>query len=82
MQFTDSHLEPIDHWGYVTKDGIEIMFVNFDNQLPESSPIFTGSLYLNTNNVNAWWDLLKDKATIYYPIENFSYNMRVCNKRL
>jgi len=26
--------------------------------------------------VDAWWEYLKDKGTIVYPIENFDYGMR------
>ena len=39
-------------------------------------PQFTGSLYLRTDDADAWWGFLKDRATIVHPIENFSYGMR------
>ena len=26
--------------------------------------------------MNAWWELLKDKAEVVYPIEDFEYGMR------
>jgi len=43
---------------------------------PPSKPTFTGSLYFRSNDVDALWDTLKDKATVVYPIENFFYGMR------
>jgi len=41
-----------------------------------SGPHFTGSFYINTNDVDAWWDKLKQTDYIYYGIENFEYGMR------
>ena len=36
----------------------------------------TGSLYIYPDNVDEVWELLKDKAIIEYPIENFDYGIR------
>ena len=76
LNFTYSHFEPSEQWGYVIRDEVEIMFSKFEHLMPEGHPEFTGSLYINTDNADAWWELLKDKADVYYPIDNFSYNMR------
>ncbi len=37
---------------------------------------FTGSLYFNVDNADEWYESLKDKASIYYPIGDFDYSMR------
>jgi hypothetical protein len=58
------------------KDGREIMFASLHNLSPGNGPRFTGSLYFNTDNADTLWELLQDKATIFYAIENFNYNMR------
>jgi uncharacterized glyoxalase superfamily protein PhnB len=76
LHFTQSHFVPSLQWGYVCKDAVEIMFTKFENDMPESGPVFTCSLYLNTDNADTWWELLKDKADIFYPIENFEYQMK------
>ena len=39
-------------------------------------PAFTGSLYINTDDVDSLWQQLKDKAKVCYPIEDFEYGMR------
>jgi len=65
LKFTHSHFEPTVQWGYVIKDEIEIMFASLHNLSPGNESLFTGSLYLNTDNVDAWWGLLKDKTTVF-----------------
>ncbi len=37
---------------------------------------FTGSFYFSTDDVDAMWARLKDKAKVCYGIENFDYGMR------
>ncbi|MGI8410862.1 MAG: VOC family protein [Pyrinomonadaceae bacterium] len=37
---------------------------------------FTGSFYFHTDDVDALWDKLKDKAKICYGIENVFHGMR------
>ena len=36
----------------------------------------TGSLYFNTDDVDALWDRLKDRCEVVYPIDDFEYGMR------
>lgn len=59
-------------WGVVEKDKIKIMLAKPNEHTPYDKPQFTGSLYLRTNDVEAWWNHLKDKATIFYSIENLN----------
>lgn len=76
LQFTHTHFVESVQWGYVIKDDVEIMFATISRLAPGTKMTFSGSLYLNTEDVNAWWELLKDKAEVFYPIEDFNYNMR------
>ena len=64
------------NWADVGLDDIAIMFAKPYSNWEYNGPVFTGSIYLNTNNVDAWWEQLKDIAHVYYEIENFEYGMR------
>jgi uncharacterized glyoxalase superfamily protein PhnB len=70
--------EKNNEWGWASlfRDEIIIMFSvpNEHSQFEKSA--FTGSLYINTDNVEEIWGLLKDKVKIVYPIENFEWEMR------
>ena len=63
-------------WASVKRDNVTIMFALPNAHLPFTKPTFTGSLYLNADNVDAWWQQLKDKVEVCYPIEDFDYGMR------
>ena len=63
-------------WGAVERDNVKIMLAKPDEPTDYKGSQFTGSLYLRTDNVDAWWDQLKDKANVFYNIENFEYGMR------
>jgi uncharacterized glyoxalase superfamily protein PhnB len=67
-----------EEWGWMslTKNKFSIMFTtpNEHRNIPE--PIMSGSLYINTNEVDDIWIELKDKCKVCYPIEDFSYGMR------
>ena len=67
-----------EEWGWAAfhKDDVEIMVARPNEHMPFEKPIFTGSIYINTDNVDALWDTLKNKVNICYPIENFEYGMR------
>lgn len=60
----------------LTKDKVSIMFAIPNQQTPFDGPKFTGSLYINIEEVDTLWAKLQDKATILYPIEDFEYGMR------
>jgi uncharacterized glyoxalase superfamily protein PhnB len=63
-------------WGCVILDNVEIMFARPNEHMPYNGPQFTGTLYINTDNVDAWWEKLKDKVEVVYDIENFDHGMR------
>lgn len=65
-------------WGWATLwiDDIAIMLATPVEQEEYDKIGFTGSFYYNTDDVDALWEKLKDKAEICYCIENFYYGMR------
>jgi len=66
----------MDGWAALQKDDVEIMISHPNAHEPFEKPVFTGSLYFNASDVDALWNEIKDKSSIVYPIENFSYGMR------
>jgi uncharacterized glyoxalase superfamily protein PhnB len=63
-------------WASLTKDKIALMISGPNKHEPFSEPKLTGSIYINTDNVDALWEELNEKARICYPIETFEYEMR------
>lgn len=70
--------ESNDDWGWtsLSKDAVSLMFAKPNDHTPFEKPMFTGSLYLKTDDVDTLWNELKDKAKVAYGIENFEYGMR------
>ena len=71
-------VERNDDWGWAAmqKDEVEIMFSKPNEHTPFVKPTFTGSFYIRTDNVDEFWNELKDKTKICYPIETFEWGMR------
>ena len=67
-----------DDWGWASlhKDDVHIMLALPNEHTPFDKPTFTGTLYLNTDDVDYWWKKLKDKVKLCYEIEDFEYDMR------
>ena len=67
-----------EEWGWASLklDEVGIMLAKPNEHTPFDKPALTGSLYINTDNVDYWWERLKDKVNLCYGIENFEYNMR------
>lgn len=65
-----------DAWACMSYDGVEVMLSLPNAHLLFERPVMTGSLYFNTDNADGWWERLKDKCTVEYPIEDFVYGMR------
>jgi hypothetical protein len=82
LGFTRSHFKNDWQWGWVRRDGLEIMFAKSNEHMPYSGANFTGSFYFNVHDADEWYESLEGKASIYYPIENFERDESVCNKRL
>ncbi|MDN5200741.1 VOC family protein [Fulvivirgaceae bacterium BMA10] len=63
-------------WAMLSMDNVNIMIAKpLKNEVFEA-PKFTGSIYLFPDNVDEAWEMLKNKAKVSYPIENFDYGMR------
>lgn len=67
-----------EEWGWTSlhKDEVEIMLAKPNEHTPFNKPIFTGSFYFNTDDVDKLWNVLKGKAKVCYEIENFDWQMR------
>lgn len=67
-----------DEWGWANlrKDEVEIMIAAPNDHEPFEKPVFTGSFYFNTNNVDALWQDLKDKVKVSYEPESFEWGMK------
>ena len=69
-------LDSTDSWACMASDGTEVMLALPNAHIPFEKPVMTGSLYFNTDDVDAWWNKLKEKCKVEYPIESFEYGMR------
>ena len=63
-------------WASLKRDNVNIMFSMPNAHTPFEKPVFTGSLYLYTDDVDAIWESIKENANVCYPIETFDYGMR------
>lgn len=76
LGFTCTDFMQDDGYARVQLDSVDIMLAEPNAHIEFRTPQFTGSFYINTNDVNAWWEKLKDKCKICYEIETFDYGMR------
>lgn len=67
-----------EDWGWASlyKDNAEIMLAKPNEHTPFEKPTFTGSFYINVDNVEEIWEQLKDKCNLCYEIETFEWGMR------
>lgn len=63
-------------WARVQVDNIELMISLPNTHMDFQKPFFTGSFYFNLENVDLFWQTIKEKVTVCYPLENFDYGMR------
>jgi uncharacterized glyoxalase superfamily protein PhnB len=56
--------------------GADIMLAQPNARLPWQGPRFTGSIYLDVDNVDELWESLRTRARVVYPIETMEYGMR------
>jgi uncharacterized glyoxalase superfamily protein PhnB len=54
----------------------DIMPAQPNAHLPWQGPRFTGSIYLDVDNVDELWESLKTRVRIAYPIETVAYGVR------
>jgi uncharacterized glyoxalase superfamily protein PhnB len=63
-------------WALLSNGDIELMLSKPNAHIIFDKPTFTGSFYFRTKEVDALWNIIKDKLNICYPIEDFEYGMR------
>lgn len=63
-------------WASLRHGALSLMLAA--HQAPGAGAVsgFAGSLYFHTDDVDAWWQRLRQRARIAYPIEDFAYGMR------
>jgi uncharacterized glyoxalase superfamily protein PhnB len=76
LGFDEANFSEDPPWGVVEKHKVRIMFSRPNEHISYNGPQFTGTLYLRTDDADAWWGFLKDRANIFYPIRDFEYGMR------
>ncbi|MEQ1922190.1 MAG: VOC family protein [Pyrinomonadaceae bacterium] len=82
LGFTANEVNHDWGWASLSLDDVSLMFtvpLKFDGTEEHPAPekiSFSGSLYFNTDDVDAMWGQLKDITTICYGIENFEHGMR------
>ena len=76
LGFTCNELREDWGWTSMSIDCGAIMFARPNEHIPFDMIGCTGSFYFNTDDVEAWWEKLKDKAEVCYGIENFEHGMR------
>jgi uncharacterized glyoxalase superfamily protein PhnB len=76
LSFEISELNEEWGWCHMRKDGVDFMFAVPNEHTPYEKPVFTGTFYIYTDDIDELWEKVKDTPHIYYPIENFEYGMR------
>jgi uncharacterized glyoxalase superfamily protein PhnB len=66
----------LDGFARVRLGAADIMLALPNAHVPWHGPRFTGSIYLDVNDVDQLWERLKTRARIVYPIETMEYGMR------
>ncbi|MFZ1988480.1 MAG: VOC family protein [Alphaproteobacteria bacterium] len=54
----------------------DIMFAQPNAHVPWQGPRFTGSIYLDVDDVDEMWERLKARVRVVYPIETMEYGLR------
>jgi uncharacterized glyoxalase superfamily protein PhnB len=66
----------LDGFARVRLGAADIMLALPNAHVPWQGPRFTGSIYLDVDNVDQLWEHLKIRARIVYPIETMEYGVR------
>lgn len=77
LGFVVDELRPEWNWAHLHRDEVQLMIAaRSADEYFDGLPKFTGSFYFTVSDVDAWWEKLKDKVEVFYPIENFAHHMR------
>ena len=63
-------------WASLQKDDVWIMLAKPDEHEVFKGHAFTGSIYFTTDDVDAVWQQVKDKAKVCYEPESFEWGMK------
>ena len=63
-------------WALLRRGNAAIMLSGPNVHEGDVTPAFTGSLYFRVDDVNGFWDKVRNRAKLCYPIEDFEYGMR------
>ncbi len=63
-------------WASLRHGPIKLMISGLNEHEGDPSPIFTGSLYFNVDDIDTLWNQLKEGAAISYELQTFEYGMR------
>ncbi len=63
-------------WAMLRIDDVAIMLARPNEHIPHDGIGFTGTFYFMTDDVEAMWAKVRDKARICYDIETFEWGMR------
>ena len=63
-------------WASLEKDNVNVMLAKPNEHIPFEKPIFTGTVYFQTDDVEKMWDEIKENVKICYPLETFEWGMR------
>lgn len=63
-------------WAALHLDAIELMLAHPNQHTPYDKIGFTGSFYIEVDDVETLWHHLKNKATIVYELETFDWGMK------
>lgn len=64
------------NWASLKKDDVMLMLSGPNDHEGDNAPLFTGSLYFIIDNVDGFWEQVKDQVQVSYEPETFPYGMR------
>lgn len=76
LGFTCNGYSEDGNWATLSRDEVEIMISYPNEHVPFDKPVFTGSLYITTDNVDELWNEWKQVTVVCYELETFPYGMR------
>ncbi|WP_264521108.1 VOC family protein [Flavobacterium sp. N1994] len=70
--------EKNEEWGWASlfKDDCQLMFAKPNQHTSFEKPTFTGTFYINVDDVETLWKLLKEKVNVVYQLETFDWGMK------
>ena len=76
LGFTANEVNNEWGWASLSKDDVELMLSRPNEHATYEKIGFTGTFYFITDDVDAVWNEVKDKARVCYGVEDFFYGMR------